>query len=50
MINQAQKSFKKTKNQNEEMEREMSTKKSEIIAIKTTLEDTKNHIAVLASN
>ena len=32
------------KNQNEEMERELSTKKSEIIAIETTLEDTKRRI------
>ena len=32
------------KSQNEEMERELSTKKSEIIAIETTLEDTKRTI------
>ena len=32
------------KSQNEEMERELSTKKSEIIAIETTLEDTKRRI------
>ena len=32
------------KNQNEEMERELSTKKSEIIAIETTLEDIKRRI------